>query len=281
MGKYTGFCHLLQRISLPSIGALHAAAAFAGPLQHGRTRTGIPAKSCKRQITIQGHQNLCPLRPLRLQCETRPRGQRWTAIPGSLPDARASNHFAETCGRSDRSGRSKVNDSRRVWSGDGREVRGCVWPYAPGRVDEEWRPGVRRIVVFPTFPRPCCHRLVIAGSRRSLDLLLSSSAPMSASRLRSFSCYITLLFNRLRVFRIANTSHLGRGGGQERWLRMGPSEKDVAHRGSILDEIRMSTACFARAPQRYTSRPSKHLLLTFQGVTPLKKTRNQLYMIGS
>jgi hypothetical protein len=40
--------------------------------------------------------------------------------------------------------------------------------------------------------------------------------------------------------------------------------------------MRMSTACFARAPQRYTSRLSKHLLLTFQGVTPLSKTRNQL-----
>jgi hypothetical protein len=43
-----------------------------------------------------------------------------------------------------------------------------------------------------------------------------------------------------------------------------------------LDEMRMSTACFARAPQRHPSRLSKHLLLTFQGVTPLSKTRNQL-----
>jgi integrase len=39
----------------------------------------------------------------------------------------------------------------------------------------------------------------------------------------------------------------------------------------------MSTACCARAPQRYTSRLSKHLLLTLQEVTPLSKTRNQLY----
>jgi hypothetical protein len=34
--------------------------------------------------------------------------------------------------------------------------------------------------------------------------------------------------NRLRVFRIANTVRLGRGAGQERWLRMGPSENYVA-----------------------------------------------------
>ena len=44
----------------------------------------------------------------------------------------------------------------------------------------------------------------------------------------------------------------------------------------MLDEMRMRTACFARAPQRCTSRLSKHLLLTFQEVTPLSKTRNQL-----
>jgi len=44
----------------------------------------------------------------------------------------------------------------------------------------------------------------------------------------------------------------------------------------MLDEMRMSAVCFARAPQRWTSRLSKHLLLTFQEVTPLSKTRNQL-----
>jgi len=34
--------------------------------------------------------------------------------------------------------------------------------------------------------------------------------------------------NRLRVFRIATSAHLGRGVGQERWWRVGPSEKYVA-----------------------------------------------------
>src|SRR5262249_12432684 len=44
----------------------------------------------------------------------------------------------------------------------------------------------------------------------------------------------------------------------------------------MVDEMRMMTACVARAPQRCTSHLSKHFLLTFQEVTPLSKTRNQL-----
>jgi transposase-like protein len=48
----------------------------------------------------------------------------------------------------------------------------------------------------------------------------------------------------------------------------------------MLDDMRMSTACFARAPQRCTSSLSKHFLLTFQQVTPLSKTRNQLKVKG-
>src|SRR5919206_3435653 len=44
----------------------------------------------------------------------------------------------------------------------------------------------------------------------------------------------------------------------------------------MWDEMRMRTACFARVPPRCTSRLSKHFLLTFQEVTPLSKTRNQL-----
>ena len=40
---------------------------------------------------------------------------------------------------------------------------------------------------------------------------------------------LAVIYNRLRVFRTANTAHLGRGVGQERWLHMGPSEKDVAY----------------------------------------------------
>ena len=38
----------------------------------------------------------------------------------------------------------------------------------------------------------------------------------------------------------------------------------------------MSTICFARAAQRWTSRICVHDLFTFQEVTPSSKTRNQL-----
>ena len=44
----------------------------------------------------------------------------------------------------------------------------------------------------------------------------------------------------------------------------------------MSDARRMRTACFARAPQRYTRRLIKHFLLIFQEVTPPSKTRNQL-----
>ena len=47
----------------------------------------------------------------------------------------------------------------------------------------------------------------------------------------------------------------------------------------MWDAMRMSTACFVRAPQRYTSRLSKHFLVIFQEVALLSKTRNQLKCI--
>jgi hypothetical protein len=40
----------------------------------------------------------------------------------------------------------------------------------------------------------------------------------------------------------------------------------------------MITTCFARAAQRWTSRICVHVLFTFQEVTPISKTRNQLTM---
>jgi len=89
----------------------------------------------------------------------------------------------------------------------------------------------------------------------------------------------SLTINQLRVFRSANTAHLGCGVSQERRLRVGPSEKYAARCGSMWDERRMRTACFARAPQRCTSRLSKFFLLTFQEVTLLSKTRNRLHIL--
>src|SRR6266487_6182545 len=58
------------------------------------------------------------------------------------------------------------------------------------------------------------------------------------------------------------------------------SEKYAARRGSVEEGMHMITACFARAPQRSTSRTYMHFLLMFQKVRPIIKTRNQLYLKG-
>src|SRR5215471_20530795 len=81
--------------------------------------------------------------------------------------------------------------------------------------------------------------------------------------------------NRLQVLRSAHPTHLGRGVGQEQWLRVGPSAKYAARCVSLWDEMRTRTACCARAPQRWTRGLSTHLLLTFPEGRPLTNTRNQ------
>ncbi len=80
----------------------------------------------------------------------------------------------------------------------------------------------------------------------------------------------------LRVFKSANTAHLGHRGGHEREPRVVPSEKYAARRGSVSDGRHMITACFVRALQRGTSHIYMHFFLTFQEVMPIRQTRNQL-----
>src|SRR5882724_8604022 len=75
-----------------------------------------------------------------------------------------------------------------------------------------------------------------------------------------------LALNWLQVFRRAHTAHLGHSGGPEREPSVVPSAKYAAHRGSVEDGRRMSTACFACALQRCTSRTYMHFLLAFQKV---------------
>jgi HEPN domain-containing protein len=70
--------------------------------------------------------------------------------------------------------------------------------------------------------------------------------------------------NRLRVFRSANTAHLGHRGDQEGQPRVVPSEKYAACRGRVSDGMRMITPCFARALERCTSCIGVDFLLTFQ-----------------
>ena len=58
---------------------------------------------------------------------------------------------------------------------------------------------------------------------------------------------------------------------------MGPSEKYAVCRGSVSEGMRLITACCARPLQSCTSRIGVHFLPTFQEVTSISKTRNQLY----
>jgi hypothetical protein len=44
--------------------------------------------------------------------------------------------------------------------------------------------------------------------------------------------------------------------------------------------MRMIITCFARVPQRCTSRLYMHFLLIFQELRPISKTRNQLFDIN-
>jgi hypothetical protein len=79
--------------------------------------------------------------------------------------------------------------------------------------------------------------------------------------------------SRLRVFTSAHTACLGRRVGPEREPSVVASEKYAARRGSVEDERRMSTACFARALQRCTSRTYMHFLPTFQEVIQSEKSQ--------
>src|SRR5215467_14387008 len=58
-----------------------------------------------------------------------------------------------------------------------------------------------------------------------------------------------------------------------------PSEKYAARRGGVQDGLRVITACFARALQRWTSRMDMHFLHTLQEVVPLSETCNQLMVM--
>jgi hypothetical protein len=100
--------------SIPSFATFYNVSACHRRAADARTEAdGDPGKvaaSTKEPSTVS--QTLCPLCALRPQCEARPRGQQRATIPGSLPEARAAKHFAETCDRSDRSDRGRVRTPR-------------------------------------------------------------------------------------------------------------------------------------------------------------------------
>jgi len=86
----------------------------------------------------------------------------------------------------------------------------------------------------------------------------------------------TLRFNWLQVFKRAPTALLGSGGGPEHRTRLVPSEKCAVSWGSDDDEMRMITARFVRAIERFAGDLCWHFLPLFQQVVEIRKTRNQL-----
>ena len=69
--------------------------------------------------------------------------------------------------------------------------------------------------------------------------------------------------NWLQVFKRAPTALLGSGGGPEQRTSLVPSEKCTVIWGSDDDEMRMITARFVRAIERFTGDLYRHFLPSF------------------
>src|SRR6266446_5538797 len=89
---------------------------------------------------------------------------------------------------------------------------------------------------------------------------------------------MSLRCNWLQVFKRVPTALLGSGGGPEHRTRLVPSEKCAVSWGSDDDEMRMITARFVRAIERFAGDLCWHFLPLFQQVVEIRKTRNQLYV---
>ncbi len=87
--------------------------------------------------------------------------------------------------------------------------------------------------------------------------------------------------NWLQVFKRAHTALLGSGGGPEQRTSLVPSEKCTVIWGSDDDEMRMITASFVRAIERFTGDLYRHFLPSFQQVVSIRKTCNQLSVLGA
>jgi hypothetical protein len=81
----------------------------------------------------------------------------------------------------------------------------------------------------------------------------------------------------IEAFKRAPTALLGSGGGPEHRTRLVPSEKCAVSWGSDDDEMRMITARFVRAIERFAGDLCWHFLPLFQQVVEIIKTRNQLF----
>ena len=82
----------------------------------------------------------------------------------------------------------------------------------------------------------------------------------------------------MQVFKRVHTALLGSGGGPEQKTSLAPSEKCAVGWGSDDDEMRLITASFIRAIERFAGDLDLHFLPLFQQVVAIRKTCNQLVM---
>ena len=85
--------------------------------------------------------------------------------------------------------------------------------------------------------------------------------------------------NWLQVFKRVYTALLGSGGGPEQRTSLVPSEKCAVIWGSYDDGMRMITASFVRAIERFAGNLCLHFLPLFQQVVAIRKTCNQLHVM--
>ena len=86
----------------------------------------------------------------------------------------------------------------------------------------------------------------------------------------------SITYNRLQVFKRAHTALLGSGGGPDQRTSLVPSEKCAVGWGNDGDEMRMITASFVRATERFARDLFSHFHPRFQQVVVIRKTCNQL-----
>jgi hypothetical protein len=75
----------------------------------------------------------------------------------------------------------------------------------------------------------------------------------------------------LQVFKRAHSALLGSGGGPEQRTSLVPSEKWTGGWGSDDDKMRLITASFVRAIERFAGDLCLHFLPLFQKLVAIKK----------
>src|SRR5262249_16859474 len=167
--------------------------------------------------------------------------------------------------------------------GRGAVVRVGAWGRAaPQRPARRW--SAHRVCgLHPRSRRPYPGGVVWPGSRADHPASLltprrrTPHAACCASCVRRQNMYPCTW---LQVFKRAHTALLGSGRGPAQRTSLVPSEKCAVSWGSDDDEMRMITASFVRAIERFAGDLCRHFLPLFQKVVAIKKTCNQLISIS-